>query len=317
MNQTATETPLDTEGEVEETKPVIEESVTTDSSDDSTDFGDVDQELFDETDESGDTDLGDTVEEKTPVSETETTAEETPQETPATAPTETPAVETPTAETETPAEPATPEQTPPVEEPPTAVQQPEESPAETPAEPVDYAKMRADAATEIQERYALSEEDVQLMTTEPEKVLPKMASRLYMDVFENVTQGIMGAIPGMIQQTILSQEAVRQADNAFYGKWNGKLDAGNNDHKAMVDRVGAVYRQVNPNATKDQYIAEVGAQVLMALGIPFQDIVDAPAGDVIPPVTPATPAAITPPTTPRKMNQFESLSEEFLDEDQN
>lgn len=307
MGQTAHETPPEEEGN---TTPVIEGEV--DSSDDSDTFAEIDKDLFDGDGET-DLDLGDTEgDEEVPVVATETPAEETPQETPATEP-ETPAVTTPPAEEEKPAEPATTDQAPPAEQP--AEQPPSEESPTTPAEPVDFAAMRTNAEAEIQARYAMSEEDAALMVTEPEKVLPKLAATLYMDAFESISQGLMSALPGMIQQTIQNQQTVSQAEDAFYGKWEGKLSKTDATHKAIIDRVGAVYRQVNPQATSEQYIAEVGAQALMALGIPFQDIIDAPPEITPPPATPAKPGGITPPVVPKPTNEFATLAEEFLEDD--
>ena len=154
------------------------------------------------------------------------------------------------------------------------------------------------------------------MAMEPEKVLPKMAAQVYMTAYENIVKAISQAMPGMIQSTMATQSAVERATDEFYGKWT-KLDRNNPEHNARVQRIATVYRQMNPTASQEQFIAEVGAQALMALGIPFADIVDAPAPEAQQkPFVPAAPTGAAPVrAAPKPMNAYEVLAEELLNDD--
>lgn len=185
------------------------------------------------------------------------------------------------------------------------------------AEPVDFSAMRTEALQEIEARYAISEEDVQTLGTDPEKILPKLAARVYMDAFENISQGLMASLPRMIQSVMQMQTAAQEGESEFYGKWEGRLDKANKDHRATVQRIANVYAQVNPTATRERFIAEVGAQALMALGIPFEQIVDE-IEDETPPTafTPAKPGGTAAPAPARKPgDEWSALAEDFIIEE--
>lgn len=193
---------------------------------------------------------------------------------------------------------------------------PKEEPETVPAVEPDFQKVRGEALSEIEKLYEFPEEDVLALSTEPEKVLPKLAARLYMDAFENITSGIMNALPGMITNTIQVQKAAQDNETEFFGKWDGKLSATDPTHRDTVTRIANVYAQVNPSATRDRFIAEVGAQALMALGIPFEQIVDAPQEDApVKPFAPAKPASVTPPPTAVRNDEWGGLAEEFIIDD--
>jgi hypothetical protein len=197
----------------------------------------------------------------------------------------------------------------------TESEQPLVTPAEEPEPTKSYDALRAEALVTLEKDFAISEDDAQTLVTEPEKVLPRLAASIYMAAYENATKSIMAAMPKLISQTITHQSAAATATNDFYGKWD-KLDRNNSKHADTVNRIGLVYRQVNPNASQEQFTAEVGAQALLALGIPFTEIIDAPPIETPRAFVPAAPAGAAPtPPPPKSLSAFESLAEEFIDED--
>ena len=192
------------------------------------------------------------------------------------------------------------------------VQTTESDEKESPEPGKSYETLRTEALVELEEDFAISEEDAQTLVVEPEKVLPKLAADLYMRAYENITKSINAALPQMIAQTIAHNTALDQATASFYAKW-AKLDANNSKHTETVNRIGVVYRQVNPKASQEQFIAEVGAQALLALGIPFAEIVDAPP--VEKPFVPAAPAAAAPMKVPKVLGMWEEMADELIDDD--
>jgi hypothetical protein len=195
-----------------------------------------------------------------------------------------------------------------------------EEPPEVEVEPSEpdksYDALRTEALEELQDKtFALSEEDAQTLVTEPEKILPKLAANVYMAAYENVTKSIMASLPQMIAQTMSQQTAVETATDAFYTKW-GKLDRNNAKHSSAVNRIAKVYRQVNPKASAEQFTAEVGAQTLLALGIPFEEIIDAPPTEIPKPFQPAAPSgAVRTPPPAAVTNEWTDLAEELIDDD--
>lgn len=178
-----------------------------------------------------------------------------------------------------------------------------------------YETLRANALVELEKDFTISEEDAQTLVTEPEKVLPKLAAQIYMVAYENATKSVMAALPQMIRQTTSQQAAAESATKTFYEKWD-KLDSSNKKHSETVARIATVYRQVNPMATAEQFIAEVGAQSLLALGIPFAEIIDSPPVETPPAFQPAAPSgAAAVPRAPKTLGAYEVMAEEFLTDD--
>jgi len=191
-------------------------------------------------------------------------------------------------------------------------QQPEPEPQQTEEQ---ILQARQEALGELTKRFALTEDDEQNMLTNPGEVLPKFAAQLYLDVYDQVVRTVMGSLPAKVSEVISMQSAIDQATNAFYDSWKGKLDKGNKLHNDTVMRIATVYRQLNPKVSQEQFTAEVGAQSLMALGIPFNEIVDQAVPETPKPHRPARPTAVTPPPQPRQMNEYELMAEEMLADD--
>ncbi len=311
----------------EETTPVaeVEETVTTDDSNEFAALADdmLDEELAEEVENVRDeSDRGDEVPNSTmeddgtlPVAEETTEVVETTEDEqkPAageveTKPAEETAETTQTEEQETVAEETKPEDT---EE-----SEVKSSEPETEQEEVDFVALRQEALQSVTDRYMISEEDTIALASEPEKVLPKLAAQIYLDAFENITQGIISVIPRMIENQ-METKRVSDANTAeFYGKWEGKLDMNNPKHHETVSRIANVYAQVNPDSNRERFIAEVGAQALMALGIPFEQIIDDPEPEPKPkPFTPAKPGGIPARQGKPTTNEWGELAEDFIVED--
>lgn len=189
--------------------------------------------------------------------------------------------------------------------------------AKAPEPDKSYEALRTEALVELESKtFAISEEDAQTLVTEPEKILPKLAARVYMEAFENAQRSVMTALPQMILQTMSAQTAMTQATDGFYAKWP-KIDRGDAKHAQTVGRIGQVYRQLNPTATAEQFTAEVGAQALLALGIPFDEIIDAPPVETPKPFQPASPSGTARRVVAAKPNgMWETMAEELLTDDE-
>lgn len=201
------------------------------------------------------------------------------------------------------------------------VQPPQEAPVvpeapavEAPAAPeTNFEETRNAALAELEKRYALSKEDADAMISEPETVLPKLASRMYMDIFESVLNAVQTTLPQAISHISQREQAMQRDENDFYDKWPMLRDE---KYKQQVLRIGQMYRQMNPTASKEQFIQDVGLQSAIALRLPLP-------GYAAPQPGPAQPAPYQPPragavapaapnATPT--NQFAALAEEWESE---
>lgn len=202
------------------------------------------------------------------------------------------AAEPQTKPTEKPAE-AKPEAKPttepqaPVEVKPTAEQKPESAPAQgqpeaspplTPAEPGKLAQALLDQQAELlpqiaEQLFAMSDEDVEALQSDPQKSLPMMASRVYVRAVSQALKHMEAAIPAAIERHMRVTESSRKSEEAFYKAWPD-LDPA--QHGPLVKRLGMTYRMTNPTSPMSQMIEELGPMVMMAAKVQPKPIVASP-----------------------------------------
>ena len=161
--------------------------------------------------------------------------------------------------------------------------------------------------------YTLSDEDANMLISEPEKVFPKLAAQLHANVLEAAVQGIVAQMGSVVENILQTRETQQKSTDTFFTRWP-KLQ----DHSEQVQRVAAIYRQMNPQATPETAMEEIGLQAMMLLHIPLEETVvaDVPVAQN-PPMPPAGPGISTASSAPAatESNAFTNLAEEFLQED--
>lgn len=213
-----------------------------------------------------------------------------------------------------PAEPAPvvePEQ-PTTEEQPAQVQTPEQ--AQAMQEEIGVA--RGKVLDTLSTMYALTEEESETLQLEPEKVLPRLAAQLHLNITEALQAGIESQLPQMMQQATIAEQTKEKSVNAFYDAWP---DLKGDDKEATVLRVMKSYRSTNPTATTEQIIREGGVMAMMALQLPIGAVGEQPAA-VAPvrsdrPVQPAMPGASTVPVRSQSDNAFSQMFLDAIEED--
>jgi hypothetical protein len=180
-----------------------------------------------------------------------------------------------------------------------------------------YRTSREAAVNEVQNKYLMTEEEKDEFILNPDKILPKLAANLYVDVFESVLGAVNEMLPGRVQQLNgISLEAAQKTEQ-FYDAWP---DLKTVKGQEQIMRIGQVYRSLNRDATSEEFIRDVGTQASVALGIPIPGITalasveETPA----PAFKPGGPggAAIPVASDPRESdNQFEVLNAEWDDDD--
>jgi len=125
-----------------------------------------------------------------------------------------------------------------------------------------YNEFMEEARTRLEtEVYNLSEEDSEALQDDPAAVLPMMAARLHMQIAETVMQNIARQFPQMMETYTTQSEQTSAFETQFFERWPDLQG-----DKAEVVKIGQVYRQLNPSATTEDFIRDVGAQVTVALG---------------------------------------------------
>lgn len=210
------------------------------------------------------------------------------------------------------------EESPPEPQPEPAAQPQPEAQAAPPVEEVkapSYEEARQAAFKELETRYALSQEDTDAFISEPDKVVPRLVAGLYLDIYDNVMRSMQAYMPQMVQQITAREAHQRQGEDDFFTAWP-KLK----EHRERVAEVGRQYRQLNPTATKEQFIQDVGLHVMIERRIPLEGIGEQAAPPPPPPsatpqnpphVPPRGPAAPAVPPTQQSKGMFGELVEEW------
>ena len=192
----------------------------------------------------------------------------------------------------------------PVEPTPAAPSTPAEpvTPAqETPAAPAHDSAAALAAETAYREQleatYRFDEETALQLQTEPEKVLPKLAAKLHMDVMQNVLSQVQSMLPQQLATVTDRMSKEREAENAFYTAYPDLKD-----HKDIVLQVGAMFRKLpgNEKIVGQAAIDRIGQMARYSLGLQ-QSVNTPPSNTVTPsqvvaaPYTPASAGRVTPP----------------------
>lgn len=154
------------------------------------------------------------------------------------------------------------------------------APAAPGAQP-DLLQMREGIVAEIAQRYAMPDAVRDQFLLNPEQVLPTMAARLYVDVFEAVLQTVMGQIPQLMSAREQQVRVAQTTEQKFFERWPALRDP---QYAADIAAIGRSYRQQNPQATFEQAMEAVGAMVSVAKSLP------------LPGITPSAPPQMRPPS---------------------
>ncbi|MHB0978386.1 MAG: hypothetical protein ACYC1K_03255 [Minisyncoccota bacterium] len=199
----------------------------------------------------------------------------------------------------------------PVQPPSTPAAAPPATPA-SPETPVDFAKQRESFLTELEQSYAMTEDEGLELLKSPETVLPKLAAQLQLNVMEQVIQQVASMLPQFMDSHVGQQKASADNRKSFFEAWP---DLNKPEYEETLTRVALAYRQANPTASKEKTIKEIGAIAAITLGV-------VPNAQATPPVNPPVQPAYRP-TMPGGggraavvpvTNEFTQLANEWGDE---
>lgn len=245
---------------------------------------------------------------------------------------------------EPPAEPAAPPATPvepapaaPPQEPPAQPAAPAVTPATPPQEPQQPAPPPQPTAEEMRQRQEAQRAEFQKslvglykpgvdaiaeqLRDDPATVLPNLLAQLHIEILNSAVPAILQQVPQIVQSFNQRQQVQQTTEAKFFEAWP-QLNARKSEVLPLISRFGAAFRQTNPQATTDEWIQNVGAMAMVALKVPLE----APAAPTATPAAPAAPAGGYQPAVPGgggpgpgakppQLGTFETLAEEFLQED--
>jgi len=230
----------------------------------------------------------------------------------------------------TPAEPKEPEGeiTPPVEATPSTAAEPVQPPAEPVVEPPatvepvpqltqeqlteQYTKWRTETEGLLAtQNYAIDEQMAEDLNENMGEVIPKLMAKVHLSAVTAAIGHMMTTLPQAVEKALQVREANKTSEDTFYNTWP-QLDRVK--HHETIVRLGMAYRHVDPNASLETFVKNVGAQAMVALKIPTEAPAVVPQA---PAPAPFQPAAASPPVggPAVKENVFSQLDREFDEED--
>lgn len=184
---------------------------------------------------------------------------------------------------------------------PSAPAQQDASPPLNPADP----RALADAITANESAiidhvaasvFALTPEEVEALETNAVEAVPRLMAKCLVRAQHNLLTQLPNLVPRMIEAHMQITRRNEENANKFYGRWP---DIKKGEHGSLVNRFAHTYRQMNPNATLEQMVEDVGAMVMTAAKITATPTAPgavalahpmAPAANVVPQPSPFSPA---------------------------
>ena len=150
-------------------------------------------------------------------------------------------------------------------------QQPTSRPQFDPADPVSLARGLVEhqaAAIEhlAQTQFGLSPQELEALESDPGGAIPRLLARTAVFMQQQFLTQLSRVVPMQIQRhgEVLQRHASNE--DKFFAAWP-QLDRAK--HGTVIKELGQRYRQLNPDASLDQMIKDLGPFVLHRVGLPF------------------------------------------------
>jgi hypothetical protein len=143
--------------------------------------------------------------------------------------------------------------------------QPSAEPSPTPAPtapPVDIAALRKTYLGELEDYYKIDADTASQLQTEPELVLPKLAASVHIEVLDAVMSALPQRVMALIQQNADFTKREATAKDYFFEEYPELRN-----HEDTVMRVGRMFREANPKASKAEARKQIGEFVMMSLNL--------------------------------------------------
>lgn len=109
-----------------------------------------------------------------------------------------------------------------------------------------------------EDQFALTEEEATALTTAPETVLPLLLGRTLFTSIAAAQRLMMEQMPAMVQSLQRQHNARAEAETTFFSRFPHLQKA---EYREKIGQVARLHKQMNPNATMDERMADVAALV--------------------------------------------------------
>jgi hypothetical protein len=203
-----------------------------------------------------------------------------------------------------------------VEAKPPATQQAEQ---QKPASVDDVIKAMQDdhekVMAQVLPKFALSAEQVKALEENATEEVPKLLASTYMRSVNTALRYMKEFVPGMIARTIHENNAIKETNESFFGKYK-QIDRNNPEQIAAIKSYAAAFRSVNPQIAQDELFNLVATAVSAKFNLgagtvqPNPNPNPNPAPTKAPGFVPAGPG-VQVRTQPVDNGQYAGLGEDF------
>lgn len=186
--------------------------------------------------------------------------------------------------------------------------------------PEKLAELKENFRAELEKQFAISDDDANLLVTAPEKVLPRLASNIALQIMEQVQlmqNQFVQSLPNMMQQAQV-QSTSEAAMQAKFMETTPELSQLNQkDLEAAIAEFAPIIKKRFPDASVDERLAKLGMLIKTTYGLKAV----APKKEATPrkqppkPHTPTAPARSSVPAGQQPRSQLQTEIDELLNSD--
>lgn len=181
-------------------------------------------------------------------------------------------------------------------------------------------QQREQYLAEVEKAFALSEEDANLMVTEPEKILPRLAARMHDYTMQHVAamqQQMVQQLPQLMQGFAQQQTAAQQQESAFLEANPFLKEMDRTELEEAVNELAPIVAKRAAGKTPEEKLKLLGQTIAQLKGISSTPAKEKPAGGSekpkskpFKPAAPASSGVETP--KPAPANQAEAWIDALL-----
>lgn len=150
-----------------------------------------------------------------------------------------------------------------------------DAPSQKPPGPSEeeFKEIEKKALADLTASYSITDEEAESYQLNPKEVVPRALAQVHLrtvrSAAEHTARMIAQVVPQLIEQHFVNQKTYEDNIRAFTDAWPDlKEDLADTKSSGymVVNEIGAKYRQLYPDASRDQFIKDVGAMAMVRLG---------------------------------------------------
>lgn len=132
--------------------------------------------------------------------------------------------------------------------------------------------------------YQLTAEQVNGLLEDPGTTVPQLLAKVHVNAVQGVLRHVAQTLPTMLNGMLQVREINRQREDKFWQAWP---ELARDKHSQQVVQAAQTFRQMNPRASEDEFIRQVGAMVMVMNGLHRAQVPQQPKPQVAQPFVPA------------------------------